>query len=113
MNESSKDEHDCYHLISGTDLPIKTHSYLLDFFEKNYGEEFIGVIPKWTSKETVSSRFKRIYFFQEKIGKKKNLLFCLSRCIVKIQDLIKYERYSKERISFLVGQHGLVLPRMR
>lgn len=31
-----------YHLLSGADLPIKSQDYIHEFFQKNYGKEFIG-----------------------------------------------------------------------
>lgn len=31
-----------YHLLSGTDLPIKSQDYIHEFFQKNYGKEFVG-----------------------------------------------------------------------
>ncbi len=30
-----------YHLISGSDLPIKNQDYILDFYDKNSGKEFV------------------------------------------------------------------------
>lgn len=31
-----------YHLLSGVDLPIKSQDYIHEFFQKNYGKEFVG-----------------------------------------------------------------------
>lgn len=31
-----------YHLLSGTDLPIKSQDYIHEFFHKNSGKEFVG-----------------------------------------------------------------------
>lgn len=31
-----------YHLLSGADLPIKSQNYIHEFFQKNYGKEFVG-----------------------------------------------------------------------
>lgn len=31
-----------YHLLSGADLPIKSQDYIHEFFQKNYGKEFVG-----------------------------------------------------------------------
>ena len=34
-----------YHLLSGTDLPLKSQNEIHDFFDRNYGKEFISVRP--------------------------------------------------------------------
>lgn len=41
LSEAVKTYHDYYHLISGHDLPIKRHTEIVDFFEKNKGKEFV------------------------------------------------------------------------
>lgn len=41
LEEASKNNYQYYHLISGVDLPIKTQSYIHDYFNKNKGTEFI------------------------------------------------------------------------
>ena len=45
--KSAKAQHDYsyYHLLSGSDLPIKSKEYIYNFFE-NSGKEFIGIVPK-------------------------------------------------------------------
>ncbi len=42
LEEAVKSTHDYYHLISGTDLPIKSNEYISDFFEKNRGKQFVN-----------------------------------------------------------------------
>lgn len=41
LSEAVKIYHDYYHLISGHDLPIKSHTEIVDFFKKNKGKEFV------------------------------------------------------------------------
>lgn len=41
LEEALKNNYEYYHLISGVDLPIKTQSYIHDYFNKNKGTEFI------------------------------------------------------------------------
>lgn len=41
LREAIKEKHDYYHLLSGHDLPIKTHNEICKFFEMNNGKEFI------------------------------------------------------------------------
>ena len=40
LREASAVRHDYYHLLSGTDLPLKPHSEITRFFEENAGKEF-------------------------------------------------------------------------
>ena len=35
-----------FHLLSGTDLPIKSKNEIYHFFENNIGKNFIGIVPK-------------------------------------------------------------------
>lgn len=44
--------YDYFHLMSGIDMPIKTQKYIHDFFEKNKGKEFIGLMPNAWRTET-------------------------------------------------------------
>ena len=48
-----------YHLLSGVDLPIKPINYIVDFFEKNYGAEFVG----FESGERWSYKINYYHFF--------------------------------------------------
>lgn len=41
LKEAVKTYHDYYHLISGQDLPIKSHEYIKSFFQKHNGIQFI------------------------------------------------------------------------
>lgn len=41
LEEASQKYHDYYHLLSGVDLPIKSHDYIDAFFQQNQGKQFI------------------------------------------------------------------------
>lgn len=55
FNEASKEFHDYYHLLSGSDLPLKTQKEINDFFEKNKGKEFVG-FESWYDKTRVHQK---------------------------------------------------------
>lgn len=38
-------DHDYYHLLSGSDLPLQTPNHIYDFFSAHDGEEFVGFSP--------------------------------------------------------------------
>lgn len=103
MVEASKTKHDYYHFISGVDLPLKKHSEMLEFFERNKGKEFIGITPEWTKRSAISERYELHWFLQDKIGKTKGILYIMSRVITKLEKIIKYKRKKYENIDFHGG----------
>ena len=62
----NKREYGYYHLLSGVDLPIKPIEYILDWFDKNKGYEYLGAKP---ATKKYHKRMKRRYFF---ISRKRN-----------------------------------------
>lgn len=109
MQIASKNRHDYYHLISGVDLPLKNQAEMQDFFEKNYGYEFIGITPKWAESNPITQRYKLHWFFQDSIGKKKNILYIISRMITKWEKMFRYKRHILENISFYGGPNWFSL----
>ncbi|MCQ2182572.1 MAG: beta-1,6-N-acetylglucosaminyltransferase [Bacteroidales bacterium] len=45
LKEATRTHHSYYHLLSGSDLPIKSQDYIHDFFLKNEGKEFVEMTP--------------------------------------------------------------------
>lgn len=45
LEEAIKTPHSYYHLLSGSDLPIKSQDFIHDFFRKNDGKEFVEMTP--------------------------------------------------------------------
>lgn len=69
-----------YHLISGTDLPIKSQDYIHNFFDENFGYEFITCATHvFTEKCNIISRFNTYHHTR-------NLFFLFLNAI-------KYKRY--------------------
>lgn len=50
-----------YHMMSGTDLPIKRIDFINDFFEKNNGKEFLTFFDR--RPEEIIERIEYRYFF--------------------------------------------------
>lgn len=60
LEQACQTYHDYYHLISNADLPLKSNNFIVNFFEKNNGKEFIHFESKnYTEKENC----KYYYFF--------------------------------------------------
>lgn len=82
-----------YHLLSGQDLPIKSQDFIHEFFEKNFGKEFMRF------ESDVFCYYERVryyYFFQEKIGRggKSKLYGGLNKLALTIQKILKVNRNS-------------------
>lgn len=103
ITEALKTEHDYYHLISGVDLPLKNNYDMAEFFKKNKGKEFIGITPEWAESPGIAQRYKLHWFFQDNIGKKKNILYFVSRVITKVEKHIGFKREKGEDIHFFGG----------
>lgn len=56
----NNDNYSYYHLLSGTDMPIKSAEYIYNFFE-NSEKEFVGV-ASWGGKKYVERRVKYYHF---------------------------------------------------
>ena len=42
LEQATKSQHSYYHLLSGSDLPIKSQDHIHDFCQKHQGKEFVG-----------------------------------------------------------------------
>ena len=70
LKEATKIEHSYYHLISGADLPLKSQEEIYNFFESNYGTEYVHFDSK-ELKQEYKERVNKYYFFT---GKHKNII---------------------------------------
>lgn len=86
-----------YHLISGTDLPIKSQNYIHNFCdEKQKGKEFVGFVQmNETTKRDICFK-TQYYHFCSNNFKSKRLKGFLAKVIwkggIKIQRIIRYKR---------------------
>lgn len=92
-----------YHLISGVDFPIKNQDYIHNFFQDNYGKQFIGF--DWNAIKSGShiNRIKYYHLLINIIGKrdKSNIIYKL---LYKIEDLslLLQRKLKINRISYNV-----------
>lgn len=93
------EEYDYYHLLSGQDLPIKSQDYIHEFFERNYGKEFVTFDYDGFDQHR---RVSYYHFFQEQAGHKdKGVFKWLNRTCLRIQKLIGFQR--NKEICFRKG----------
>lgn len=88
-----------YHLLSGSDLPIKTQDQIISFFDENMNKEFIRFEkPNYVYQD----RTRYYHFLQDKIGRSHNLFFRGSEILlVQMQKILHIHRNRK--IEFQKG----------
>lgn len=59
---SAAERHDYYVLVSGTDYPLRSASYINSFFERNAGQEFINIAPMGS--EPIGKALSRLSIFR-------------------------------------------------
>lgn len=95
LKEAVKIEHEYYHLISGVDLPIKSHDYIMKFFEENKGKEFIEFDNEY-DEALKEYRVRYHHILQDRVGKRTDavgkILYNIERVIVKSQKLAGVNR---------------------
>lgn len=57
LRQALKKYHDYYHLLSGKDLPLKKNDYIQEFFQKNYGKEFVFFENKYPVEKESAVRY--------------------------------------------------------
>ncbi len=106
MKEANKNEkYEYYHLISGVDLPIKSQDYIHEFFEKNYGTEFI-YCTDWDSPKT-KRRYANYHIFTKFFRCKNKVIMylfdILRESFIKFQQIIGYDRTKKYNFKIMYG----------
>lgn len=95
-------EYDYYHLLSGSDLPIKTQDEIHSFFDKYKGKEFIHFSPKNIC-ENSRHKYDQYHFFQEKIGKRQDgVIYKAERFLLFAQKRIGIHRADND-IQYCMG----------
>lgn len=104
LKAATKGCYSYYHLLSGVDMPLKPADKIYDFFESNQGKEFIYFsTDEFNASANVQYRTRIYHFFQDTIGKKKNLLYVIEKALIKLQKLFKVNRTRKLGYPILCG----------
>lgn len=67
LNKASRRGYDYYHLLSGSDMPVKKISTIIDFFEEHNGKEFIDINMSTENYSPEIKRRTRYYHFFTKL----------------------------------------------
>lgn len=90
--------YDYYHLLSGTDLPIKSNEYFQSFFSKHAGKNFVGFC-----KETVKERVEYKHIFLNCL-KNRNILYTYcDKLYVALQKLLNMKNLALKDIAIAKG----------
>lgn len=91
-----------YHLLSGTDMPIKSAKYIYNFFEGS-GKEFVGV-ASWGGKDYVDRRVKYYHYFPNlQSFRNSKLLKGIDRLMEYPQKILGIDRTKGNDIVFCDG----------
>jgi hypothetical protein len=104
---TSRHQYDYYHLLSGSDLVIKTQNEIHQFFDQNKGCEFLAFDEQIVDSQYLE-RIKYYYLFQDVYGRnRKNLLllglYAVDKILLFIQKLLKIDRIKGVKVIFQKG----------
>ena len=90
--------YDYYHLISGTDLPIKSNEYFQSFFSKHPGKNFVGFC-----KAIVKERVEYKHVFVNCLRKRNRIYTRCDKLYVALQKLLHIKNPALKDISIAKG----------
>ena len=90
--------YDYYHLISGTDLPIKSNDYFQSFFSKHSGKNFVGFC-----KETVKDRVEYKHIFLNCLKNTNRIYMYCDKIYVALQKLLNIKNPGLKDITIAKG----------
>lgn len=110
LKEAVKYDYDYYHLISGQDLPIKSQSEIIRYFEGTQ-EIFLG-FDEMCDESLVEDRIRYHYYFQEFIGRyadsNHTVLKAIQRYIISFEKGLHYKR--KINVKLKKGPNWFSIP---
>ncbi len=107
-NATNKYEYEYYHLLSESDMPIKSQKEILEFFEKNKGKEFVEIqeLPK---SKLFLTRFKTYNIFTRQLKAKNKIIriftYVIRKIFAIIQLLFGYDYTKKFNMEIKYGSN--------
>ena len=104
---TGREQYDYYHLLSGSDLVIKTQDEIHRFFDQNCGKEFVAFDARQMEDQYLE-RVRYYYFFQDVYGRnRKNIfmlgLYAFDKILLSIQKRIRINRIKACDMEFQKG----------
>lgn len=101
LKKATESEHKYYHLISGADLPLKSQSFIHNWFN-NDGKDYFCIRHEANGTELFLDRFRYYYIFQNLIGRKRNsLMVKIRNGFVRVQKLIGINRMKNANFEYV------------
>ncbi|SFO24557.1 Core-2/I-Branching enzyme [Pseudobutyrivibrio sp. UC1225] len=97
---SAHQKYSYYHLLSGVDMPLKSQTYIHNFFDSNQGYEFVD----FDNEDSSSLAFRRTryyYLLQKYVGRKRISFFKILRDVILIFEKILHVNRVKDIQSYL------------
>ena len=104
---TERSQYDYYHLLSGSDLAIKSQNEIHRFFEQKKGTEFVAFDEQSIDVHYLE-RVKYYYFFQDVYGRnRKNIfllaLYAVDKLLLALQKMLKTNRIKSSDLEFQKG----------
>lgn len=105
LEEATREYHDYYHLLSGSDLPIKSQEVIHSFFQEHQGWEFLYFHEGVMEKKGYRDRIQLFHFLQEFTGKKESnpSLFYVEQGLLKLQEILHINRIKRSDLEYKKG----------
>lgn len=88
-----------YHMLSGLDFPVKSHSYIMNYFKEHDGENFMSFDFDDSAPSHTQLRCDQYHFLQDSlIGKKRNIWKYVDFASCYTQRTIGIRRFRGKRI---------------
>lgn len=106
LKEAIKKKYIYFHLLSGSDLPIKSQDYIHNWFKEHMGMELVHFGTK-EYQTNIKSRYSVYHMFQEKLGRyQSNRIYRkLDEYVLLIQKKLKIDRTKKNSINIYGGSN--------
>lgn len=112
LKAATLEGYDYYHLLSGADLPLRSAQEIYNFFEENFGREFIHYCtPAFSSRESVAARVRYYHILQEKAGRGTNMLGKLNSLMLKAQKVLGVDRLCRSDLPVRCGANWFSITR--
>jgi hypothetical protein len=104
LKEAVMNNYEYYHLLSGSDLPLKSQDEIHDFFDQHSGLEFLEFDLRAYTTKDFYERIQYYHFFQELMGKKRQgMLNFMNNSSLKGQQILGINRIRNSKFDFNKG----------
>ncbi len=104
LKSAVKNKYEYYHLLSGSDLPLKSMAEMHNFFDQRKGKELITFNKVAYETKNFHFRIKEYYFLQELMGKNRSgIINFINKVLLKSQNFLKVNRMKNSHLDFRKG----------